>query len=41
MVFSPRDPKFVRIAGGGGGGKVMTTFGDLGDYVDGFTCSPQ
>ena len=25
----------------GGGGGLMTTFGDLGNYVNGFTCSPQ
>ena len=24
-----------------GGGGLMTTFGDLGNYVNGFTCSPQ
>ena len=29
------------VRGGGGGGEVMTTFGDLGDYVNGFTCSPH
>ena len=23
------------------GGGLMTTFGDLGNYVNGFTCSPQ
>ena len=27
--------------GGGGGGGLMTTFGDLGNYVNGFTCSPH
>ena len=26
---------------GGVGGGVMTTFGDLGIYVKGFTCSPH
>ena len=25
----------------GGGGGLMTTFGDLGNYVNGFTCSPH
>ena len=24
-----------------GGGGLMTTFGDLGNYVNGFTCSPK
>ena len=24
-----------------GGGGLMTTFGDLGNYVNGFTCSLQ
>ena len=24
-----------------GGGEVMTTFGDSGNYVNGFTCSPH
>ena len=23
------------------GGELMTTFGDLGNYVNGFTCSPH
>ena len=23
------------------GGELMTTFGDLGNYVSGFTCSPH
>ena len=36
---NPTDqPKWV--AGGGGRG-LMTTFGDLGNYVNGSTCSPQ
>ena len=29
------------IGGGGGGGGAMTTFGDLGNYVNDFTPSPH
>ena len=32
---------FIDIAPSGGGGELMTTFGDLGNYVNGFTCSPH
>ena len=29
------------IVVGAGGGGAMTTFGDLGNCVNGFTCSPH
>ena len=41
-AFNKIMTKLTNLCGGGGGG-VMTTFsfGDLGNYVKGFTCSPH
>ena len=33
--------RFPGGGGGGGGGGPMTTFGDLGNYVNDFTTSPH